>query len=852
MIKIILFFLCFWCFPLPSALAHDTTVKVAFLPEMYGFYEMDEYGVYSGYNHDYLMEIAQYTGWDYEYVVIEEGSTAKSMAKAQEMLQDGEIDLLGSIFATNDNLPLFEVGERNYGVARYNLYSLRNNYTYTQDNYFLQDKVRVALFEGNERGNKILYSLVESRDLSYEYLMLDSYEETFGLLMAEEVDCIINLDMSRNSQYLNYLTTVERFPIYFVGQKGNADLMAELDEAIGKLEIVEPDIHQRLLDEYFGLRYEGDFLYTEVERELLANVSALKVGLLRDFPPYQYEDEEGVAQGISVEIIQELSLIFDIPFEIHWLDSVEEVESALSSGAVDMVGSLSLDLELAQRSGLSFTRPYVSSGVYLLRSLNEVDNPTISYHFISDDIPFYPKEEMLPTTDFPSSLKKMDSTGELSIFCDPYLAEYYISKLGLQNVSFQTVHNVQSEISFAVSEKMDENLLGMLNRGILYLNEEKMQEIAYRHLFVPQEYTLLDVLSRYALGVISLVLCLSALVIFYIYKYAKKSQEATLRDGLTQLYHGGHFHHHAQENWGKHQDGALILVNIDHFKEINRSHGHNQGNEVLCHMAKNLPQFFPPDAMMARLGGAEFSVLLSQKMDKAELEGKTQLLMESMEKNPLGVGVTLSIGGYIFKNPEDYRQIYRQTEEALAQVKGQGGNGFVYLRDLDEKKIWDPWSHVLQQNAFVEKISPLLSKDERCHGMISIYLEDYKKKVGHHGEEFEEFLLCTLGDRLKNLVREQDLLGRKGEESFLLFLDSFGEERLLEVRGLQIWEAMTQEVALGSVKVALDVSVGMVIAPEHGKTWGELEENLHQATVKARVQSEKKVVLWRGEEKENG
>lgn len=97
---------------LTEAQTVSRTVRVAFLPEMYGFYTIEESGGYSGYNYDYLMNVAQHTNWAYEFVVIEEGTVSASLVKAEEMMLSGDLDLVGPYSATSPNFDDFETGEK--------------------------------------------------------------------------------------------------------------------------------------------------------------------------------------------------------------------------------------------------------------------------------------------------------------------------------------------------------------------------------------------------------------------------------------------------------------------------------------------------------------------------------------------------------------------------------------------------------------------------------------------------------------------------------------------------------------------------------------------------------------------
>lgn len=65
-------------------------------PIQLGMTEVDEQGNYSGYTYEYLEEIAQYTGWDYEFVQVE-GDLNESLVTLMDMLEKGDIDLMGGM-----------------------------------------------------------------------------------------------------------------------------------------------------------------------------------------------------------------------------------------------------------------------------------------------------------------------------------------------------------------------------------------------------------------------------------------------------------------------------------------------------------------------------------------------------------------------------------------------------------------------------------------------------------------------------------------------------------------------------------------------------------------------------------
>lgn len=669
--------LCVSLLPYETQAAKET-IRVAFLPDMFGFYKIEENGSFSGFNYDYLMNMAQHTGWEYEFVVIEEGLVSTSLVKATEMLAAGEIDLLGPFSSTSANFQEFESGRNNYGVYRYNLYSARNNYAITVDNYFLQDVLHIGLVESYVDLNNTFLHLMEEVGIPLELHYVATHGESLDLLLDEQVDAIINLDMSSNAEYLDYLSTVQRIPFYFVSTKGNTELIAELDEAIEYMEIVEPYIHENLREKYFGTRYQGDFLFTDEETLSLSQVESFKVGMLNNEPPYQYIDQDGKNTGITVDVLKKIEEILGIPFELIWYTSHEQLFSAIESQEIDLIGTLPNDYTLAHSLNVTLTNPYLSSGAYWLRNLNEVENPRLVYHFVSTRIPFFPEEQLQSTKNVLEELEIMEKDGTTSVFCDPHVTEYYMNLNQYENIEVKAMTDVLSEISLGVANHIDVNLIGMINRSILYLDTYELDEIIFNNTSVTPEYGFWDFCYEHAFKINGIILFLTGCVVLSVYNTSKRFKELSRRDSLTKLYNSGYFHEYVEEKSKKVSNGALILIDIDYFKDVNDNHGHHLGDEVIKQVAKNMMKYYDVHSFNARVGGDEFAIFIYNHVDKSDLEQKAKDFLLAMELNDTGIPITLSIGGFLFADATDYTTLYKNADTILYKVKEKGRNGFLF------------------------------------------------------------------------------------------------------------------------------------------------------------------------------
>ena len=155
-------------------------------------------------------------------------------------------------------------------------------------------------------------------------------------------------------------------------------------------------------------------------------------------------------------------------------------------------------------------------------------------------------------------------------------------------------------------------------------------------------------------------------------------------DPLTRLPNRTHFMQKLQQvlqqNVGRDlsQQSAVLLLDLDNFKNINDSFGHSAGDELLLKVCQRLYNFCYPQAMLARLGGDEFVILLDDIPDSKALsvfaDGLVKALQAPLELS-IGVEVlpTASIGVAIWpEHASDPEGLLRAADSAMYAVKHQG------------------------------------------------------------------------------------------------------------------------------------------------------------------------------------
>jgi two-component system cell cycle response regulator len=172
--------------------------------------------------------------------------------------------------------------------------------------------------------------------------------------------------------------------------------------------------------------------------------------------------------------------------------------------------------------------------------------------------------------------------------------------------------------------------------------------------------------------------------------FQREMFERSVRDNLTGLYNRGYFLSQigplAELNTMCELGLAVILVDIDHFKGVNDTHGHDVGDLVLCEVAEVLRQSTRAEDLVARYGGEEFIMALpicslEQAIDRAE-RIRTQLSSHEVDAFGTCVRVTASLGLSFAPagRVRDLPALISAADEALYEAKRTGRNRVIASR----------------------------------------------------------------------------------------------------------------------------------------------------------------------------
>lgn len=162
----------------------------------------------------------------------------------------------------------------------------------------------------------------------------------------------------------------------------------------------------------------------------------------------------------------------------------------------------------------------------------------------------------------------------------------------------------------------------------------------------------------------------------------EKLKKQAMTDVLSTLYNRRAFIQMGKEliEQSNTNDASLhlMMMDMDHFKNVNDQYGHPAGDEVIHNFGKMLKEHFPPECLIARLGGEEFAILYMGLSDEEILQTLNEFLNKIDQYhycyNHQYFFVTISIGVTKKQQNQTLESMMRKADKALYQSKDKGRN----------------------------------------------------------------------------------------------------------------------------------------------------------------------------------
>lgn len=410
--------------------------------------------------------------------------------------------------------------------------------------------------------------------------------------------------------------------------------------------------------------------------------------------PFSFINESGQPDGLLIDLWREYARVTGQKIEfrlVDWQGSLDLLEGGKADAHAGLLWSSERDKLFDY--GLPLTQ--LDSQLFFSRELRGND---VQYTLLHDSVgvvaggyeEYYARRHFpdtkLQTFDDNDTMLAAAFKGELKAFiADLQVANFYIYTSADPTRFIPVRHLYTSEVRFAV-KKGDLALLAQLNEGFANIKQSDRDRIIRKWMHVETVYPIHLGPWLSLAGVLVMV----AYIVQLRRAVARRTSElskANVRleklastDPLTGLLNRRAFIPSLEQQLAAGNPCALLLFDVDHFKEINDRFGHSIGDMSLEQLSATVAGILPEGALVARIGGEEFCLLL-QLNSLAETERWADRICQECYRQPLqtrGGEVTLSIStGAVWvaaKASADADQLLRQADDLMYQAKASGRN----------------------------------------------------------------------------------------------------------------------------------------------------------------------------------
>lgn len=586
-----------------------------------GYYEDGDYmtrsadGRYRGFNFEFLQEIAKFAGFSYEVV------DGESWRRTLRMLREGEIDLLPSVYLTEERKKEMLFSDASLGSVFVTLNVRVGDSRYNYEDFASFQGMKVGIIEGGKDGEKF-------RSYCREHgvkLDIVPYAETGPLLEAladGTLDGVAITHLGRNSTF----RSVARFspePLYIAVNARRPDLLARINAALDTIFLRDPNYQMKLYNKYFSVGVGQNPAFTKDEEAFLREDRVIRVAYDPSWRPLEYTDPKtGSFVGVTADLFASFTDTTGLQFRFEPVPQREAL-SRLSEGKIDVVCSVTGDYLWNERNNMYATRSYLRSPTVLLRGAQTGAIRRIAlqdgYGLLQKIADDNPDKEILFFKTVRECVDAVLEGKADATYTNAYISSFLRFDRLYESLAITALSMYSSEICLGVSKKADPRLFSILDKCVQYTAAEKMDELVLKNTAKPRRITLYDFAAQHFIAVVCGLAALFAVIILLLLRNLviktrshRRIQELLYRDDLTGLDNMNKFYKECEALLAGEPDGAYALLygDINQFKTINDNLGFAAGDQILHAFAEILRRGLGEGELCARVSADHFILLL--------------------------------------------------------------------------------------------------------------------------------------------------------------------------------------------------------------------------------------------------
>lgn len=592
-------------------------VRVGYTP--YGqMIQKSEQG-FTGYGVEYLQRIAEYTGWQYEYVFV----TEKDRKQA---LRDGEIDLLCDISNeenANENLLL---SSANSGMYYALLCARKEDNTVFFDDFDAMQGKRIAL-NTRKAMIRMFEDFCEENGIEFIPVYCSSFEDMEKALENGKADLMVTSNQRELSKY-KYVAKIGMQNQYFATSVGNSALLEQIDEADYHIKLQQPFIQGALYEKYYGLPSKNLNGTTREEYEFINSGQPVRVACDANSYPMEYTDETGNFKGIYADAMRLLEQESGLTFEYVPLQDFKQAWDLLASGEVDMAAKMFMNEKMAAHYGILYSDTYLEADFTMICRGNELlpDKPKIAIPEKYVGVRFYvaekyPEWDVTLCKDVAEGFDLVEQKqADGTIVNDIYLQTIF-NLNHYDNLVVMPRHNMEIPVSCGIGGENAEIIRSILNKAISHIPAEQFERCVVENAInVFYEPTFSDIFEKILPALIVITVFVATAFVLSLKARERHYRHLAMTDPVTGLWNGTKFRKEAAEllNHIGQKEYQMISLDIERFKYVSNDFSERAADSILQIIGRRIRMQFEGTALYARDMADRFLVLAEKHEDNEE------------------------------------------------------------------------------------------------------------------------------------------------------------------------------------------------------------------------------------------
>lgn len=779
-----------------AAPAGDSDVVRVAWPGVTVMSTIDENGNYAGYDYEYLQKIAQYTGWKYEFITFEDEDLNVRITKSFDMLEKGEVDIVGDVSKNESTEALYDFPTYSYGTA-YKTLIVPEESAYYSINDLMQNTIRVAVYKNAVNNKAALQQFCDSNKIRLVMVECEAENDLLQAVSGGSADAVLSNDLSP----MDKMRTIVRFAgaqYYLATTKGNTRIINGLNSALFDIHTSSPYFETELYRKYFEEETDRAAL-SEAENEYVKQSGVLRVLFPPASAPFQYMDGDGALKGVSKSVLDTVSEQTGLTFDYIVPKDHADFQRIVAEGGADLIAGIPYNYQFGNKYDTVFTDPFVTASMTLVALQGAEDKPWDQSVLALPGSSFWPKQSDFKQVDsydsVPACIDAVLSGKADYTYANIYSIEYYTQNVRKDVVSVSLPGETQG-FCIGVVRPADMNLISIINKVVRTIPENETTASLFRHSVQAEPpvtfRSFVEANPVQSVAIIALVFLVIIVLIVAVLHTRLKANKRLRLDNQRYL---------------KLADMANeYLFEYDHEKDtliLSQKCADMLGSErVVTDYSEKIQERFPSSDSR--------KVFWNLLQDENEKEGEICLKIADGSMRWYSVVKTTVAGDrgtrYVIGKLTDIQKEKQEKEHLLEKSQRDGLTGLYNIESCRD-----------QVADYLQKKPP-----ETTDAFLICDIDRFKEINDTFGHFNGDKVLTETAGLLRSLFRSSDIAARLGGDEFVIFMRDVKNPDTVMEKCAQLCREFRHTLRLDGKELPVTLSVGAALAVGGGHTYEEL------------------------------